>query len=313
MAIRNGSPDRVQTALEAALEVAIGPRTPPRLAEALRYAVMGSGARLRPRLCYAVAAACGDADAPGLDAVAAAIELLHCASLVHDDLPAFDDADLRRGEPTVHRAYSEALAVLVGDALIAHAIGLGTSESIPAHMQPRIVRELVACVGSVRGLVAGQAWESEPGTPLEEYHRLKTGALFEAAARLGAIVAGSADAEDWAKAGLLVGEAYQIADDIRDAFTDDEDKPRDQDKLHDRPSALRSLGAREAMRRLYERIEAAREAVPGTAAALAFHRWIDTASARLRMVDPSTRTPSAQPEPLPVVGPFPLAGTHAVA
>lgn len=313
MAIPTGSTDRVQVALESALEVAIGPRTPPRLAQALRYAVMGSGARLRPRLCYAVAAGCGNADAPGLDAVAAAIELLHCASLVHDDLPAFDDADLRRGEPTVHRAYSEALAVLVGDALIAHAIGLGTSEDIPLELQPVVVRELVACVGSVRGLVAGQAWESEPGTPLEEYHRLKTGALFEAAARLGALVAQSPDPEAWAYAGLFIGEAYQIADDIRDAFTDEDGKPRGQDSLHDRPSALRSLGAREAMRRLHERIEAARGAVPDSANAKAFHAWIDAASARLRMVDPSEARESARSESIPLPSHHAVVATHAVA
>jgi geranylgeranyl diphosphate synthase type II len=274
---------------------------------------MGSGARLRPRLCFAVAAACGNPNAPGVGAVAAAIELLHCASLVHDDLPAFDDADLRRGEPTVHRAYSEALAVLVGDALIAHAIGLGTSADIPAELQPKVVRELVACVGSVRGLVAGQAWESEPGTPLEEYHRLKTGALFEAAARLGALVAGSPDPESWAYAGLFVGEAYQIADDIRDAFSEDDGKPRGQDNLHDRPSALRSLGAREAMRRLHERIEAARGAVPDSADAHAFHAWIDAASARLRMVDPGEPREATPPESRPMPSHLSIATAHAVA
>jgi geranylgeranyl diphosphate synthase type II len=212
--------------------------------------------------------------------------------LVHDDLPAFDDADLRRGIPTVHKKFSQALAVLVGDGLIAHAIKLGCAPEVPTHLQGAIVSELADCVGALKGLVAGQAWESEPGTPLREYHQLKTGALFETAARLGAVLAGSADPDAWSRAGLLVGEAYQIADDIRDSLSPVDDKPLGQDLLHDRPSALREMGIREAMRSLHGCIEAARTAVPTAAHPEAFHAWIDAASARLRVVDPAA--PSAE-------------------
>jgi geranylgeranyl diphosphate synthase type II len=96
---------RIERALNASMALAEGPGSPPRLAEAMRYAVFPKGARIRPRLCLAVAAACGD-DEPGLaDAAAASIELLHCASLVHDDLPAFDDAATRRGKPSLHLAF----------------------------------------------------------------------------------------------------------------------------------------------------------------------------------------------------------------
>src|SRR5271168_4620792 len=112
---------RIERALNTAIERAEGPGAPPRLAAAMRHAVFPRGARIRPRLCLAVAAACGDDHPAVSDAAAAAIELLHCASLVHDDLPCFDDAATRRGRKTVHVAFGEELAVLAGDALIVAA------------------------------------------------------------------------------------------------------------------------------------------------------------------------------------------------
>src|SRR3954454_3493065 len=109
---------RIDRPLSAAINLAEGPGCPPRLAQAMRHAVFPKGARVRPRLCLAVAGACGD-DAPALaEAAAAAIELLHCASLVHDDLPCFDDAATRRGRPPAHRAFGEFLSALAGAALI---------------------------------------------------------------------------------------------------------------------------------------------------------------------------------------------------
>ncbi|WP_284247035.1 polyprenyl synthetase family protein, partial [Methylobacterium haplocladii] len=112
---------RIETALDAAVAHLEAPGAPPRLAEALRYAVFPGGHRIRPRLCLSVARACGDDDPAAADAAAAAIELLHCASLVHDDLPCFDDAPMRRQKASVHVAFGEPLAVLTGDALIVAA------------------------------------------------------------------------------------------------------------------------------------------------------------------------------------------------
>ena len=109
---------RIERTLAASLERVEGKDAPPLLAAAMHHAVFPRGARIRPRLCLAVAAACGGDDPAAAEAAAAAIELMHCASLVHDDLPAFDNADLRRGRPSVHRAFGEPLAVLAGDALI---------------------------------------------------------------------------------------------------------------------------------------------------------------------------------------------------
>ena len=112
---------RAEAALEAHFKKAAGVGTPPRLEDAMRHAVFNGGARIRPQLCLAVATACGD-DTPALtDAAAVALELMHCASLVHDDMPAFDNADVRRGKPTVHKAFSEPLALLTGDGLIVMA------------------------------------------------------------------------------------------------------------------------------------------------------------------------------------------------
>jgi geranylgeranyl diphosphate synthase type II len=110
--------ERAEKSLAYHFDVLVTPQTPPRLVAAMRHAVFSSGARVRPQLCTAVALACRD-DAPGLsDAMGSAIELMHCASLVHDDMPAFDNADTRRGQPTVHKAFGEPLALLTGDALI---------------------------------------------------------------------------------------------------------------------------------------------------------------------------------------------------
>src|SRR3712207_3062184 len=139
---------RIERALSIALEHAEGAGGPPRLGKAMEHAVFPRGARVRPRLCLAVSAACGEDDPAAADAAAAAIELLHCASLVHDDLPCFDNADMRRGRPSVHRAFGEPLAVLAGDALIVLAfqtIARGAGAS------PRRLGALLEVVGAAVG------------------------------------------------------------------------------------------------------------------------------------------------------------------
>jgi len=263
-------PDPVGARLEAALHRAfrgIRAEAPPRLASALDHAVFPGGARVRPRLCVAVATA-GRCSSPELvDATACAIELLHCASLVHDDLPCFDDADTRRGRPSVHRAYGEATAVLVGDALIVEAFGLvaraGVADAAVAARVPALITLLAEAAGPVRGLVAGQAWESEPTVPLGPYHQAKTAALFVAAACGGAIAAGR-DPAAWRAVGELLGEAYQVADDLLDAHASAAvaGKPTGQDAVHDRPNAVASLGTGGAVARLQDLIAAAADAVP---------------------------------------------------
>ncbi len=193
-----------------------GGSAPPGLAEAVRYAVFPGGARIRPRLTLAVARACGDPAAPLVDVAAAAIELLHCASLVHDDLPCFDDATTRRGRPSVHAAFGERLAVLSGDALIVLAFdALGRAGAVAPARLPAVLQSVARGVGMPTGIVAGQAWECEPVVTLSDYHRAKTGALFAAATAAGAAAAGD-EAHAWLALGNGLGEAYQVADDLRD-------------------------------------------------------------------------------------------------
>lgn len=235
---------RIEAAMSGALYVAQSGAAPPRLGAALPYAVFPGGARIRPTILMSVALACGD-DRPGLtDAAAAALELIHCASLVHDDLPAFDDADIRRGKATVHRAFSEPLAVLTGDSLIVLAFEvLARAGKDAPERALQLVSHLAMRTGMPFGICAGQGWESESSVNLGAYHRAKTGALFMAATQMGAIAAGQ-DAEPWEELGARIGEAFQVADDLKDALMAPEDmgKPAGQDQMHGRPSAVVELG-----------------------------------------------------------------------
>ncbi|PKP81539.1 MAG: geranylgeranyl pyrophosphate synthase, partial [Alphaproteobacteria bacterium HGW-Alphaproteobacteria-2] len=193
---------------------------PARLSAALDYATAPGGARVRPKLLLSVALACGD-DRPALsDAAAAALEVIHCASLVHDDLPCFDDADLRRGKPSLHRAFSEPLAVLAGDSLIVLAFQMLARAAVAEPVRAaRLIGILAERTGMPGGICAGQGWESEPQIDLAAYHRAKTAALFVAATQMGAAAAGH-DAESWEELGERIGTAFQVADDLKDCLLD---------------------------------------------------------------------------------------------
>ncbi len=254
---------RIEQALAAALHHAAAPAGPPLLAAAMNHAVFPRGARLRPRLCLAVASACGRHDRAAALAAGIAIELLHCASLVHDDLPCFDDADLRRGRPTVHRAFGEPLAVLAGDALI--VLAFETIARVPmssARLAP-LIMTLARAGGTPNGICAGQAYECEPSVDLAVYQQAKTGALFAAATAAGAYAA-NADGEAWRHLGEALGEAYQVADDIRDAYADSEElgKPCGQDQAHGRPNALAGQSLSATIRRMEGLVAEAMAAVP---------------------------------------------------
>ncbi len=255
---------RIEQALGAAIARAGGPTCPPGLANAVRYAVFPGGARIRPRLCLAVAQACGEDQPAVTDSAAAAIELLHCASLVHDDLPCFDDAPIRRGKPSVHRAFGEQLAVLTGDALIVLAfetVALAAAVT-PARLAP-LVLIVSRSVGMPAGIAAGQAWECESYVDLAQYHRAKTGALFAAATMAGAKAAGAVG-EPWRVLGERLGEAFQVADDIRDVAATPEElgKPVGQDEALGRQSAVRELGVDGAVRRLDRLMADAVDSIP---------------------------------------------------
>lgn len=274
---------RIERSLSAAVAQADLPGCPPQLAAAMRHAVFPRGARIRPRLCLAVAGACGEDDPAVTDAAAAAIELLHCASLVHDDLPCFDDAATRRGRPTIHRLFGEPLAVLTGDALIVLAfetLAHGAA-CTPLRLAP-LMRTIGMAVSVPHGIVAGQAWECEPSIDLAQYQREKTGALFAAATVAGAAAAG-AEAEPWRALGARLGEAYQVADDILDATANPDElgKPVGQDAAHGRPSAVLELGLDGATARLEQLALEAVDSVPSCLGAAALRSQILTETIRL--------------------------------
>lgn len=258
---------RIEDGLRRALAPMAEAEAPPRLAAALPYAVFPGGARIRPTILLAVAHACGD-DRPEVSTAAAvALELLHCASLVHDDLPAFDAADLRRGKPSLHRAFGEPLAVLTGDSLIVLAFDtLARAGSATGGSDARVLA-LTACLarhaGAPHGICAGQAWESEPRVDLAAYHRAKTAALFVAATQMGALAAGH-EAEAWVDLGARIGAAFQVADDLKDALLSEAEtgKPAGQDAAHLRPSAVQAMGVAGAIDHMKDILSGAIASIP---------------------------------------------------
>lgn len=259
----------MMTRIEAAIGDAIrmgqgGADAPQRLASALDYAVTPGGARIRPTIALSVAMACGDDRPKVTNSAISALELIHCASLVHDDMPCFDDADVRRGKPSLHKAYSEPLALLAGDSLIVLAfevLARGAIET-PDRMA-QLITILAQRTGMPFGICAGQGWESEEKIDLSAYHQAKTGALFIAATQMGAVAAGQ-DAAPWEELGARIGEAFQVADDLRDALLDEATlgKPAGQDEVHDRPNAVTQLGVDGALARLDDILSGAISSIP---------------------------------------------------
>jgi geranylgeranyl diphosphate synthase type II len=224
--------------------------------------------------------ACGD-DRPDVsNAAAAALELIHCASLVHDDMPCFDDANMRRGKPTVHLAYSEPLALLTGDSLIVLAFDLLARQDADRALP--LIRHLATRTGMPHGICAGQGWESEGQIDLSAYHRAKTGALFIGATQMGAIAAGQ-DPEPWEELGARIGEAFQVADDLRDALFDAEElgKPVGQDTIHSRPNAVTELGVDGAVLRLKDILGGAISSIPACKGEAALAQMVQATAKKL--------------------------------
>lgn len=197
---------------------------PATIHRAMRYSLFAGGKRIRPVLCMAA----GDAvelDRPGLASAAITLELIHTYSLIHDDLPALDNDDLRRGRPTNHKVFGEAMAILAGDSLLTLAFQvLASLDQASAETRSRLVLELSSASGTVRGMIAGQVHdiEGEGKAPdahlLETIHRAKTGALLRASVRMGGIYAGAdaAQLEALSSFGEHAGLAFQIVDDVLD-------------------------------------------------------------------------------------------------
>ena len=204
---------------------------PTQLHRAMRYSLFAGGKRLRPALVLASGEAFG-ARTEDLIPAACAVEMIHTYSLIHDDLPAMDNDDLRRGRPTCHKAFGEAVAILAGDALLTrafHLLASGPDELLPEH-RVKVIREIAAAAGTVDALIGGQMADIEnEGKPVEpatlEYiHRSKTGAMITASVVAGGIIAGASEERlDKLRAyGERIGLAFQIADDILDVTSTSE-------------------------------------------------------------------------------------------
>jgi farnesyl diphosphate synthase len=216
----------------------------------MRYAVLGAGKRVRPLLCHAAGeAAVASLDA--LDAVSAALEIVHVSSLIHDDLPAMDDDMLRRGLATVHVQYDEATAILTGDALLAQAFLILSLAPIPVNTQARLMHEL-ASVCSSGGIAGGQMIDicsinvDLDLAQLEQMHRMKTGALIQASVRMGALCGESTslNLDSLDRYSAAIGLAFQVVDDILDVTSDTATlgKTAGKDALGHKPTYVSMLG-----------------------------------------------------------------------
>ena len=255
--------------IEAAIRRVVGVRgekfsVPQTLDEAIQYSVFPGGARIRPTILLSVAVACGD-DIPSLaDAAAASLEMIHCASLVHDDLPCFDNAETRRGKQSVHNKFGETTAILVGDSLIADAFGvIAEASEKDSARGTKLISLLSKYTGFPNGICAGQAWETETNVDLSAYHQTKTGALFIAATQMGAASAGH-DPELWFELGARIGEAFQVADDLLDVLCSEGEtgKPAGQDLINQRPNAVSAYGVDGAKQKLRDILGGAISSIP---------------------------------------------------
>ncbi|MBV9767975.1 MAG: polyprenyl synthetase family protein [Bryobacterales bacterium] len=220
---------RQQARVDEALERWVPPESalPESIHKAMRYSLFAGGKRIRPILCIAAAEAVSDSPT-GIESCAATLELIHTYSLIHDDLPALDNDDLRRGVPTCHKVFGDAIAILAGDALLTLAFQVLAQMNCPssdaAARKVALIAELSTAAGTVGGMIGGQVLDLEgegqppDATLLEAIHRAKTGALLRASLRMGAIYAGANDQQFRALScyGEHVGLAFQIVDDMLD-------------------------------------------------------------------------------------------------
>ena len=253
---------------------------PPRLIQAIEYSLLAGGKRLRPALVLETARACGEGSGFGVQnsegptwqsalAAAGAVELIHTFSLVHDDLPAMDDDDLRRGKPTSHKVFGEAMAILAGDAMVAMAFELLASDAEPS-IAPQLIAELARATGP-SGMIGGQVLDMEGESKrlyleeLQHLHRMKTGALLTVSCRLGALSAG-ADRQvidAITRFGQHLGLAFQIVDDCLDetAIPEQLGKATQKDARKGKNTYPGLLGLDPSRRRAKEELDAALDAL----------------------------------------------------
>ncbi len=246
-------------------------QSPPKLIEAMEYSLMAGGKRLRPTLVLESAVACGSGTSgvgnSSALAAAAAIELIHTFSLVHDDLPAMDNDDLRRGRPTNHKVYGEAMAILAGDAMVSLAFEIIATDADPA-VAPKLIAELAHATGP-EGMIGGQVLDMEGEQKslsyedLKQLHRMKTGALLRSACRLGALSTNASETQlsSLTEFGEHLGLAFQIVDDLLDVTASPEQmgKATGKDAAKGKNTYPALLGVEESRKQAHAQLEAALE------------------------------------------------------
>lgn len=232
--------------------------------DAMCYSVLGGGKRIRPILVYTVGASYG-IKASTLDAAACALELIHCYSLIHDDLPAMDDDDVRRGKPSCHKKFDEATAILAGDALqtLAFEIIAKPNKELSSEIQLKMV-QILASASGCNGIVGGQVRDMQASKKTTSYreldiiHKEKTASLFNAAIELGSISYPASKTNDL---GNILGMAFQLQDDLLETTGIYTDKPLDSDIKNDKPTHHQILGIKAAEKLLTEYYNKAKEII----------------------------------------------------
>ncbi|MCK9469376.1 MAG: polyprenyl synthetase family protein [Porticoccaceae bacterium] len=254
-----------QALVDTRLKQLLPERLDSSLYQAMRYSLFNGGKRIRPALCYATAELFEPATSEATHRSACAVELIHAYSLIHDDLPAMDNDDLRRGKPTCHIVFGEATAILAGDGLQALAfevLGGHSDDQVPAAISLQLVRLLASAAGPA-GMVGGQALDLDAVdrqldlAALQAMHNAKTGALINASIRMGALAAGATDQTDLnalARFSAAIGLAFQVQDDILDveSSTDALGKRQGADQALNKPTYTSLLGLAGAKARLAE-------------------------------------------------------------
>ena len=260
---------KARTRVEVALDSSLGPERPEQLREAMRYSLLAGGKRLRPILCLAACELTGGDSDKALP-TAVALEMIHTMSLIHDDLPSMDNDDLRRGRPTNHKVYGDALAILAGDALLTRAFEMVSlrSPGVPSERLVKVVGEL-SLVAGAPGLVGGQVADLECEgkdvdlETLEYIHIHKTGALLKASVVCGAIIGGAENnlLEALRTYSQAIGLAFQIIDDILDVTSSSEvlGKTAGKDLIADKTTYPKLLGIEESRVRANKLIDQAKE------------------------------------------------------
>lgn len=235
--------------------------------EAMRYSLIAPGKRVRPNLLYEVVKGYGLSESVA-DDFACAIEMIHTYSLIHDDLPAMDNDDLRRGRPTCHKQFDEATAILAGDGLLTYAFDVASSSKADPSIVVKCIQVLAQCAGS-NGMVLGQNLDMNESNAsdwdyVRKVHKYKTGCLLSAPLMMGALVAGKDDetVRQWHEIGISLGLAFQIQDDILDVeLSSEEFGKSNSDEKNDKKTSVTLLGLEQSKERMISEYEKVKQSI----------------------------------------------------